>query len=172
MTSIVPPSNNAFLVITRFARFLLCARINSYINTQLEGFNSAGASWRSRSIRTDWNEMIRAAIWWEEQLWAEGLQAPWVSQATTAMFMVAETRSSTLHHDADFNRDELFFLSGSFRSSMVWWKVIVACVSATMHKSPLKLYFFTSFLTQNNFYYFSFDASTHHITFTLGLIQT
>ena len=57
-----------------------------------------------------------------------------------------------------------FFLSVSFRFSMVWWKVIVACVSATMRKSPLKLQFFTSFLTQNNFFYFSFDA-TYYIAF-------
>ena len=55
--------------------------------------------------------MIRAAVWWEERLWAEGLQATWVRLATTEMFMVAATRSSSLlHHDADFNWVELFLL--------------------------------------------------------------
>jgi hypothetical protein len=41
MMSILLPSN-AFLVLTRFATFLLRVRITSYINTQLEGVDSAG----------------------------------------------------------------------------------------------------------------------------------
>ena len=50
-----------------------------------------------------------------------GRTASNLGQATTAMFMVGANRSSTLHHDADFNWVELafFFLSVSFRSSMV-----------------------------------------------------
>jgi hypothetical protein len=86
-------------------------------------------------------------------------------QASTAMCMVAASRSSTLHDDADFNCVQLFsfyfglWLCGDGNS--------IACVSiynVTMHTSPLKLLFFTSFLTQNNFFYFSFDA-TYYIEF-------
>ncbi len=47
------------------------------LNIQLEGVDSDGSSWWSRSIRTDCNGMIRA-VWWEERLWMEGLQATWV----------------------------------------------------------------------------------------------
>ena len=45
-----------------------------------------------------------------------GRAASNLDQATTAMFMVAATISSMLHHD--FNRLEFFVLSVSFRSSM------------------------------------------------------
>ena len=88
-------------------------------------------------------------------------------QATTAMWMVAATRPLTLNNDAGLHWVELIFFF--FRSSIVWWwKVNVASVSTlqwfTMHMSPLKLQFFTSFLTQNNAFYFSFDA-TYYIAF-------
>jgi hypothetical protein len=47
MMSILPPSN-AFLVLTRFATFLLRVRIRSYMNTPLERLNSAGAEWNDQ----------------------------------------------------------------------------------------------------------------------------
>ena len=40
-------------------------------------------------------------------------------QATTAMFMAAATRSSMLHHDADFNWVELFY-SYLFHFALQW----------------------------------------------------
>jgi len=54
--SILLPSN-AFLVLTRFATFLLRAFITSYLkNTQLEGVDSAGAAWQSCSLRMEWTD--------------------------------------------------------------------------------------------------------------------
>ena len=41
---------------------------------QLEGVESAGAAWRLYSIRMVWNGMMIRVVWWEERLWAEGLQ--------------------------------------------------------------------------------------------------
>ena len=87
-------------------------------------------------------------------------------QATTAMSMVAsKTRSSMLHNNAGQNWVQLFpFL---FWLLIVWWwKVNCLCkyYNVTMHMSPLKLLFFTSFLNQNNFFYFLFDV-TYYIAF-------
>ena len=151
--SILPPSN-AFLVLTHFATFLLRVCITSYMNTQLERVNSTGAAWRSHLLRMEWSELL---VWWaEEWLWQK--YCYWC-QATTAIRMVSATRPFRLHNDADLNWFELFFFF--FRSSIVrWWKVNVACVSTTMiHNAYVSIGtpIFISFLTQNNFFYFSFD---------------
>ena len=86
-------------------------------------------------------------------------------QAPTAMCMVTASRSSTLHNNAGQDWVQLFpFL---FWSLIVWWwKFNSLCkyYNVTMHTSPLKLLFFISFLTQNNFFYFSFDA-TYYMAF-------
>ena len=82
-----------------------------------------------------------------------GRTASNLGQATTAMFMVAAITSSTPHHEAYFNWVQLFLLICFvllFDDGVM--EVIVACVSATMHTFPLKLLFFTSFLTQNKFF--------------------
>ena len=129
MMSILPPSN-AFLVLSRFATFLLRVRIRSYMtNTQLERVNSSGAAWRSRLLRMEWSELL---VWWaaERKQWLWRKYCYWC-EATTAMRMVAATRPLTLNNDAGLHWVELFFFF--FRSSIVWrWKVNVACVSTTM----------------------------------------
>jgi hypothetical protein len=62
-------AKQCFLVLMRFTTFLL--RVLR-INNQLEGVNSAGAAWRSRLLRMEWNRMIRV-VWREERLWAEAI---------------------------------------------------------------------------------------------------
>ena len=54
MMSIVPPSNAFLLVLTRFATFYY-EFVSEATYIQLEGVDSAGASWRLYSIRMDWN---------------------------------------------------------------------------------------------------------------------
>ena len=54
MMSIILPPSNAFLVLMRFATFLIRVRITSYINTQLEGVDSsAGAAWQLHLLRVE-----------------------------------------------------------------------------------------------------------------------
>ena len=120
MMSILPPSN-AFLVLTHFATFLLRVRITSYINTQLERVNSAGAAWRSRLLRMEWSGLL---VWWPEEWWLWRKYCYWC-QATTAMRMVAATRPFTLHNDAGLNWVQHFFFF--FRSSIVWWWKVKQC---------------------------------------------
>ena len=50
----------------------------------------------------------------------DGRTASNLGQATTAMFMVTATRSSALHHDADFNWVELFS-SHLFHFALRWY---------------------------------------------------
>ena len=47
-----------FLILTRFATFLLRVRITSYIITQQEGVDSSRAAWRSRSLRMEWSGLF------------------------------------------------------------------------------------------------------------------
>ena len=74
----------------------------------------------------------------------------------------------TLHNDGDLNWVQLSFLF-LFRSSIVWWwKVNVASVSNTMSQCILlhwNSYFFTSFLTKNNFSISYFGCSKHQVQF-------
>ncbi len=86
-------------------------------------------------------------------------------QATRAMGMVATTRSSTWNNNAGLHWLQLFSLLSVFdcvvmESQCCLWKYY----NVTMYTSPWKLLFFTSFLTQNNFFYFSFDV-TYSIAF-------
>ena len=64
MMSILP-SSNAFLVLTRFATFLIRVSEAKYIH--LEGVDSTEAAWRLYSIRMDWNGMMIRVVWWEEE---------------------------------------------------------------------------------------------------------
>ena len=103
MMSILPTSN-AFLVLTHFATFLLRVSITSYMNTQLERVNSAGAAWRSRLLRMEWSGLL---VWWAEIWWLWRKYCYWC-QATTAMRMVAATRPFTLHNDVGQDWAKLF----------------------------------------------------------------
>ena len=158
--SILPPSN-AFLVLTRFATFLLRVRIRSYMNTQLERVNSAGAAWRSCLLRMEWSGL---PVWWaerEEWLW-RNTATGWC-QATTAMRMVAATRP--FRYTLGW---ALFLLLSVFDCMAMESQCCLVCKyyndSQCIATSPLELLFFISFLTQNNFFYFSFDA-TYYIAF-------
>ncbi len=55
MMSILPPSN-AFLVLTRFATFLLQVRIRSYMNTQLERVNRLEQ--HGDHACSEWNDQV------------------------------------------------------------------------------------------------------------------
>ena len=173
--SVLPPSN-AFLVLTRFATFLLRVRIRSYMNTPLERVNSAGAAWRSCLLRMEWSGL---PVWWaerEEWLW-RNTATGWC-QATTAMRMVAATRP--FRYTLGW---ALFLLLSVFDCMAMESQCCLVCKyyndSQCIATSPLELLFFISFLTQI-FFYFSFDAtllhrisyfgcSKHHVQFSLTL---
>ena len=111
---------------------------------------------------SEWNGMIRV-VWWEEWLWRKDCY--WC-QAATAMWMVAATRSSTLHNDAGLNLFLLF--SFLFRFLIVWWwKVKQCCLCKYYNDSQCMCLYWNSYFllqTQNNFFYFLFDAS-YYIAF-------
>ena len=104
--------------------------------------------------------MTIRVFWWEEWLRAEGpLQLVYSDVHGCSNQIIYATWRCRFQLGWS-----LIFL---FRSLIVWWwKVNCLCkyYNVTMHMSPLKLLFFTSFLTQNNFFYFSFDA-TYYIAF-------
>ena len=165
--SILPPSN-AFLVLTRFATFLLRVRIRSYMNTQLERVNSAGAAWRSCLLRMEWSGL---PVWWaerEEWLW-RNTATGWC-QATTAMRMVAATRP--FRYTLGW---ALFLLLSVFDCMAMESQCCLVCKyfndSQCIATSPLELLFFISFLTQ---IFFSISHLMLLITshFILWLLQT
>ena len=159
-------------VLTRFATFLLGVLITSYINTQLERFDSAEASWRSRSIRTDWNEMIRAANWWEEWLWAEGLQATWVRLLQRSLWLQLPDHLNYITMQISILGLTFSFLSICFISLfdglMESHCCLCKCYNAYVSlESPFLLHFWPKTM-------FSFSRLTLLITshFILWLLQT
>jgi hypothetical protein len=126
MMSILPPSSS-FLVLTHFATFLLWVRITSYINTQLERVNSAGAAWWSRLLRMEWSGLFGGR---KNDCGRKDCKQLGQPSSTTAIFMVATTRSSTLHNDAGQHWVELF--SSSFGLRLCGDGNSIACVSTTM----------------------------------------
>ena len=118
----------------------------------------------------------------EEWLWRK--YCYWC-QATTAMRMVAATRSLMLNNDAGLHWVELFFFF--FRSSIVWWwKVNVACVSTTMiHNAYVSIRTLIFYFISNPKQFFLFliwcyllhrisyfGCSKHHVQFSLMLHVT
>ena len=114
----------------------------------LEGVDSAGAAWRSYSIRIYWNGMMK---WWSGLF--GGRNNCGCKETLQLVYSDVHGCSNQIIYATWRCRFQLgWSLIFLFRSLIVWWwKVNCLCkyYNVTIHMFPLKLLFFTSFLTQS-----------------------
>jgi hypothetical protein len=181
MMSIFPPSNNAFLVLTRFATFLLQVRIRSYMNTQLERVNNARAACRSRLLRMEWSGLL---VWWAAERndcsgnTASGVRlilqrCTWLQQPDHLRYITIQVYIGFSFFSSSFG----LRLCGDGKSSNV------ACVSTTMiHNAYVSIETPIFYFISNPIQFFLFliwcnllhrisyfGCSKHHVQFSLML---
>ena len=103
--------------------------------------------------------MIRAAVWWEERLWAEGLQATWfrLLQRCSWLQQPDHLHYITMQISIGLSFFLLFYFISLFDGVMESHGCLCKCYNAYLSTETL---IFSVFLAQNNFFHFSFDTSS------------